>query len=158
MVQEAMSNPLTKSSQIYVRNNWFHYFRKIKKNKNVNQLPDVPFEKKYKADDPFHWGSGPYSILLACQLNFKNLYIIGFDLYPQGHNVNNIYKDTKNYSKSSDRPVDPNYWIYQISKIINHYKNINFNFYNLDNWKMPDDWNKKNVFYKNINHIDIDIK
>lgn len=153
-----MSNPSIKNSQVYVRDNWFHYFRKIKKNKNVHLLPSLPFDKKIKADEPFHWGSGPYAVLLACQLNFKNLHLIGFDLYPQGHTVNNIYKGTKNYSDIDSRPVDPIYWIHQISKIINYYREIKFNFYNTDNWVMPADWNKKNVFLKNISNIDIDIK
>lgn len=158
MADEAISNPQTKNCQIYVRHNWYNYFRKIKKNKNIKLLPDLPFNRKYKADEPFHWGSGPYALLLACELDYKIIHIVGFDLYPWGSTVNNIYKDSPNYASSVDRPIDPSYWIYQIDNIISHYKEKKFIFYNVDSWAPPKVWIKENTDIRNISNFKLDIK
>ena len=77
--------------------------------------------------------------------------MIGFDLYSTTGKVNNSYKDTVNYSKSSDNPVDYSYWIYQTAKIIDHTPQIDFQFINSDTWKLPEDWKKSNVYKLTIN-------
>lgn len=158
MAEEATSNTHTKNCKIYVRERWYHYYRKIKKNKNILQLPDIPFPAKNKSDEADHWGSGPYAVLLACVLDYSDIHLIGFDLYPWGRTVNNIYKGTENYASSEDRPVDPSFWIYQIFKIIGHFADKKFFFYNSDSWTPPDDWCKDNVQFKNISNLYVDIK
>lgn len=145
MAEEATNNSATVNTIIYVRPHWFHYFRKIKKNKNVKLLPELPYSGEGKKDDPEHWGSGCYAVLLAAALDCDNIELIGFDLYSSDNKVNNIYKDTINYSKSDAHSVDPSYWIYQISKVFSHYQHINFIVKNKSNWAMPIEWQKKNV-------------
>jgi hypothetical protein len=150
MVQEATDNPLTKNCTIYVRNLWYGYFRKIKKNKNITRLPDLPYHGTNKKDHPDHWGSGPYAILIAAQSSYKNIYMLGFDLFSNAHTVNNFYKGTKNYNKETDKPVDPSFWIYQISKIFQFYKEKNFIIINEADWQLPIEWTKNNVKTENI--------
>jgi hypothetical protein len=145
MAAEAIENPNLSNTLIYVRPSWFHFFRKIKKNKNIRTVPELPYHGELKKDNPDHWGSGCYAVLLAAKLGFKEIELIGFDLYPIDHLVNNIYKDTKNYSSSSSPPVDPSYWIYQIAKVFDHYPEINFKIKNNTLWNFPIEWKKNNV-------------
>lgn len=145
MAAEATENPLTKNTLIYVRPGWFHFFRKIQKNKNIRNLPEIPYRGELKKDDPDHWGSGCFAVLLAASLGFDIVELIGFDLYPIDKSVNNIYKGTLNYSRSESQPVDPSYWIYQISQVFQYYPNIKFVIKNKNAWPMPPEWQKNNV-------------
>jgi hypothetical protein len=145
MAEEAVNNPATKDTEIYVRDHWHHYFRKIRKNKNINLLPEVPTQGELKRDQAEHWGSGGYAVLLAAVLGHKEVALIGFDLYPIDHAVNNIYKGTMNYSKTGSQAVDPSYWIYQIGEVFMHYPNTTFVIYNKQGWIMPQEWRKDNV-------------
>lgn len=145
MAEEATDNPNTKNSQIYVRPHWFHYFRKIKKNKNINHLPSLPYQGETKKDDPEHWGSGGFAVLLAATLQHEYIELIGFDLYPMDQAVNNIYKDTQHYAKSGSQPVDPSYWIYQIGQVFHYHPETTFVIRNRDYWKLPQEWQKNNV-------------
>lgn len=153
MVREALNNPSTKNSLIYVRLDWYHYFRKILKNKHVNLLPTIPYQGSNRADNSVHWGSGPYAVLLAAVLGYKKINMIGFDLYGVNDKVNNIYKDTTNYSKSTKRAVDHSYWVYQISRVFEQYPQTLFKIYNTAGWTMPDVWNRKNVEKLNIDIV-----
>ncbi len=146
MAAEATANELTKDTLIYVRDHWFHYFRKIQKNKNVRQLPELPYTGELKRDHPDHWGSGGYAVLLAASLGFDEIELIGFDLYPMGKSVNNVYKGTENYSRPDAQPVDPSYWIYQIAQVFK-YSNSQFIIRNRQTWEMPKDWQKNNVSF-----------
>lgn len=144
MASEATENPETLTTQIYVRESWLHYFKKIKKNKNINLLPDIPVKGNLKKDHPDHWGSGCYAVLLASSLGFKEIELVGFDLYPVDKSVNNVYKGTKNYSRPDSHPVDPSYWIYQMGQIFSH-STSQFIIRNHQTWKMPAEWQKDNV-------------
>lgn len=145
MAEEATNNINTKDTKIYVRESWHHYFRKIKKNKNVLLLPNLPYVGESKKDQPDHWGSGGYAILLAANLGFKDVELIGFDLYPKDETVNNVYKDTSNYAKAGSQAVDYSFWVYQISQIFKHYPNTTFIIRNNRYWNFPNDWKKDNV-------------
>lgn len=147
MAAEATENPNTKNTLIYVRPSWYHYFKKILKNKNVRLVPTLPYKGELKRDDPDHWGSGGFAILLASTLNVDKIEIIGFDLYPIDKSVNNVYKGTKNYAKIDSQPVDPQYWIYQIAQVFKHFPNKEFIVRNNCNWTIPDDWKKNNVSF-----------
>ena len=96
MADEAVNNPNTKHTEIYVRDHWHHYFRKIRKNKNINLLPKVPTKGDTKVNQAEHWGSGAYAVLLAAELGYDLITLVGYDLYAVDHTVNNIYKDTVN--------------------------------------------------------------
>jgi hypothetical protein len=145
MAEEAVNNIDTKDTEIYVRDHWHHYFRKIRKNKNVHLLPEVPTKGEAKVNHAEHWGSGGYAVLLAAVLDYQEVTMIGFDLYPIDHSVNNIYKGTVNYARTGAQAVDPSYWVYQIASVFTHYPNTTFVIYNRQGWKMPQEWRKNNV-------------
>lgn len=150
MVREALENPNTANTTIHVREGWHHYFRKIEKNKNVKLLPELPYQGTNRPDKPVHWGSGPYAVLIAAQLNLPTVSLVGFDLYGQQDRVNNVYKGTNNYSNPDTGAVDPSYWIYQIGKIFSLFPHIQFNIINTEGWKMPEEWCKDNVRKESI--------
>lgn len=158
MIEEATANPQMKNSIIFVRHLWYNYFRKIKKNKNIRLLPDLPYHDTKKQDHPDHWGSGPYALLVAAEMSYEYIYMIGFDLYSQNQTVNNIYKGTVNYSEENSPPVNPSFWIHQIGKIIQIYKNKKFIIFNADTWSIPTNWNNNNVICRNIQQFSVDIK
>jgi hypothetical protein len=145
MADEAVQNPKTEDTLIYVRPSWFHYFRKIRKHKNIRVLPELPYKGELKKDDPDHWGSGGYALLLAASLAFTEIELIGFDLYPTNHTVNNVYKGTTNYSRPDAQPVDHAYWVYQINRVFMYYPNQKFIVRNYKDWQMPQEWQKNNV-------------
>ena len=145
MAEEAVNNPNTEDTEIYVRDHWHHYFRKIRKNKNVNLLPEGPTRGELKKDQGEHWGSGGYAVLLAAVLGHEEVTMIGFDLYPIDQAVNNIYKGTVNYARTGSQAVDPSYWVYQIASVFMYYPNTTFVIYNRQGWNMPPEWRKNNV-------------
>jgi hypothetical protein len=145
MVDEAIVNPNIGDTLIYVRESWYHFFRKILKNKRIRHLPLVPQAGDSKRDQPDHWGSGCYAILLAAHLGFEEITVVGFDLYSTRDRVNNIYKDTPNYAKADARAVDYSYWVYQTAVVFSFYPNVQFNIVNQASWPMPKEWQKNNV-------------
>lgn len=148
MGEEATQNFKTADTKIYVRPDWFHYFRKVKKNKNVYQVPDLPYVGNDKADTPINWGSGCYAVLLAATLGHKEITLLGFDLYPIDDQFNNVYKGTANYSKQGSQAVDPSYWIYQIGMVFKHFPETQFTITNIPNWIMPREWQYPNVKFQ----------
>ena len=134
---------------IYTRTDWIAYFKSTYP--NVEQLPELPYSGTLKQDQSINWGSGVYALLLATALPVSTITVIGFDLYPTNDTVNNIYKDTVNYAKSSSRPVDYSYWVYQTAKLIELNPNKTFQFVNNEEWSIPSEWKKFNVQSLTIN-------
>lgn len=153
MAEEAVTNPNNKDTIIYVRSEWFRFFRKILKNKNIQTVPELPYIGEMKRDHPDHWGSGGYAILLAATLGFNQIDILGFDLYPVNEKVNNMYKGTVNYAKPEGQAVDYSYWVYQISQIFLYYPNTKFRIINNKDWKLPPQWDRPNVSFTNIDEL-----
>jgi hypothetical protein len=160
MVCEAIDKGVNSNSIIYTRQDWFLDFAD---QKNIKEVPVLPYVGNERVDSPINWGSGPYAVLLAAKLvsSLKyqdNVHMIGFDLYgTKDGKINNIYKDTKNYNLSIKKAVDPRYWIYQISKVFETFPNVKFFVYVENNWKIPDSWKLRNVHITNINCISYDI-
>lgn len=151
MAEESTNNPETQNTIIYVRDDWWRYYFKIRKHKNVKIVPELPYTSTLKQDQPLHWGSGCYAVLLAAQLKFDVINLIGFDLYSINDKVNNIYKGTNNYAKKETRAVDYSFWIYQIEKVFQYYPEQKFIIVNNSSWVMPPSWgSKKNVQFENI--------
>jgi hypothetical protein len=71
--------------------------------------------------------------------------MLGFDLYGRGSLVNNLYRDTENYSISRSHAVDPSYWIYQSGKVFQHFSDKEFIIVNYPTWIIPDAWKLPNV-------------
>lgn len=143
MIDEALKNNV--QSTIYIREDRISLFPQLE------IVPQLPYQGETKKDQPEHWGSGPYAVLLAAILGFKNIKLLGFDLYPLDNKVNNIYKDTPNYSKSDAKPVDSSFWIYQISKIFEYYPNSIFMILNHKDWQLPSQWILPNVKFQPFN-------
>ena len=153
MVEEAVQNPDTSNTEIYVREDWFKYYRKIQKLKNIKQVPSLPYQGEAKRDQPEHWGSGGYAVLVAADLGFKDITLVGFDLYSKNNKVNNVYKGTNNYAAPDSHSVDYNYWVYQISKVFTLYHLTQFTILNESDWIMPREWQRQNVQFKNIEQL-----
>lgn len=158
MVQESVENSETRSTLIYVRESNYHYFRKIKKNKNIKLLPDIPERGQFKRDQPEHWGSGPYAVLVAANLDNKKIILVGFDLYGNNEKINNVYKDTSNYNKSNSNAVDYSFWVHQIAQVFKHYNSKSFTIVNDWNWHMPKEWQQENVNFQSFEEYYVDNK
>lgn len=134
---------------IYTRQRWYLDFN----NESVNPLPDLIETGTDKKDDPFHWGSGPYAVLLGAQMN-NYVQMVGFDLYGINGKVNNIYSDTDGYSSSDKTAIDPSYWEHQIAKVFSWFPNTTFKIYNRTDWIMPNNWQKfPNVSLDNLDNL-----
>jgi hypothetical protein len=96
--------------------------------------------------------SGPYAIILGAELS-SQVHLIGFDLWSKDGLINNVYKDTQNYNKSTYCAVDPNYWIEDIGNIFKYYCNTQFFVYNIANWQLPVNWQQPNVKLQDIKYI-----
>lgn len=147
MVKEALS--LNRTKPIYTRKDWTYQFSK---SSSVLTVPELPYKGDKRSDEPFHWGSGPYAVLLSALLG-NQISLIGFDLWSETKTVNNIYKDTENYVKENYRPVDPSYWIHQISKVMTCFPDKYFVIYNKEHWAIPESWKLANVLIKSIDTL-----
>lgn len=77
-------------------------------NKAYNKFTDFNFFNPSKG-----WSSGPTALWLASGHDNDEIYILGFDYQGIGQNVNNIYADTPNYKKSSDKATYFGNWLKQ---------------------------------------------
>lgn len=146
MIREAIQNVNTEETKIYVREHGYQLFRKVFKKKNITLLPEIPQPQLIRVDNPRNWGSGTYAHLIASQLpEVKTIFLLGFDLHSSNQFVNNLYKNTKNYSSSSHHAIDPSYWIWQSAKVFRIYAHINYKVVNTVDWVLPKEWNLTNV-------------
>lgn len=150
MVEESIISENTHHSQIWVRDDWYKHFRKIRKDKRIFCIPDLPYQGHHKEDKKIHWNSGPSALLVACSLNPTKIDLLGFDLYPTNNKINNIYKGTVNYKDEDSKPVDHSFWKYQIAKVFKYFPSIKFTVINKKEWIMPTDWH-----YDNVNFLEI---
>ena len=157
MVAEACDNIRNKDVNIYVRHNNFHHFKKIQKNKNIKQLPDIPFIGEYKRDQPDHWGSGPYALLVGSILS-DDIILVGFDLYGIKDKINNVYAGTENYNKKDSHSVDYSYWVHQIAQVFRYNQNKRYTIINDRLWQMPKEWMLDNVIFRNFEDVFVDNK
>ena len=151
MAQEAVKNMINLKSGVWTRPDWHKEFAG---KHNVNALPGIWYSPQTKADEAFHWGSGPYAIYLGLFLSKEPLDIIGFDLHSTTETVNNVFKGTRNYEAADSKPVDPRFWIYQISKLIEQYSDRHFTFYNKPEWELPESWQRPNVQKLDLSELD----
>ncbi len=146
MVLEAIRKTNPNKTKIYTRRKWLIGFDDYE----IESVPELPYVGELRQDQSQHWNSGPYAVLLACTMKFDEIFLLGFDLYSYDSKVNNVYKDTENYQGSDTRSIDPQYWIYQISKLFEIYKDQKFIVVNKQDWKLPVSWNLPNVSFRNI--------
>lgn len=149
MAEEAADTGRT----VYTRQDWKTSFGMFP---NIKYFPDLPYTSELKQDKPFHWGSGPYAAYLACLSDATELYFIGFDLFSPNGFHNNIYKGSVHYESADYRAVDPSFWIHQLQKLFNIYKNKTFTFVYPEDWKTPSVWTSDNIRfinYKNFQNL-----
>ena len=133
MLNEAVQYDVDKKSYIHTT----HKLLTISKNPNLKLLPEIPYKITHKNDQPENWNSGSYAILLGALEN-DIVTIIGFDFTGIGErsftrpfgNTNNIYKNTTNYPKESDKQRDMAPDVQQIGHLVEHFKNVKFIFIN----------------------------
>ena len=88
MVREAIKHSNTSQSIIYSRPDWCNEF-------NVFPVPDLPYVGELRQDDPWHWGTGQYALLVAVKYCvMDHIHVIGFDMKSKDGLVNNYYKDS----------------------------------------------------------------
>lgn len=150
MLHEALENDVNYDSLVYTRPQWFEQY----KVKRLRQVPSLPYAGLERPDDPTHWGSGPYAVLLGAKLSReRKVHMLGFDLYSKTQKVNNVYKGTSNYIAAEKSAVDPSYWIWQIGKIFENFPKTTFTIYKEEGWAKPKIWNYSNVKVDNISNI-----
>ena len=137
MVKQAMGHG---HPSIYTRPRWADDFN----HEPVQHLPNLVEEGSDRKDDPFHWGSGPYAILLGAFMD-ANIQMVGFDLYGVDKKINNVYSDTEGYKSSDNSATDHSYWVYQIAKVFTWFPQTTFRIYNTPEWDMPKEWKLANV-------------
>ena len=145
MVKQALPHHDT----IYTRQRWNEEL-------GVLALPDLVEKGTERMDDPFHWGSGPYAVLLGVRLAYEwkeTVNLVGFDLYSTDNKVNNIYKGTEGYISADSQAVDHSYWVYQIAKVFEWFPETTFRIYNTVDWNLPKEWNLANVSLDIIDNL-----
>jgi hypothetical protein len=131
---------------VYTRPDWIMPYP------NIKILPDLPYQGDKKADDPWHWGTGPHSCNVAASMNPNEVHLYGFDLWGVDNKINNVYKDTKNYDTSERGAIDPRFWIYQLAKCFELYPNIQWIQHQPSDWKKPESWNFSNLSVNTLNN------
>ena len=59
------------------------------------------------------WSSGPTALWMASEHDNDEIYILGFDYQGLGDTVNNIYADSPNYKRSTDKATYFGNWLKQ---------------------------------------------
>jgi hypothetical protein len=150
MINEAIDNGVNDYALVYTRKDWLGHYTQFK---NINVVPELPYNGTKRWDEPFNWGSGPYAVLLAATLyKGPTVRLIGFDLYSPTQNINNVYKGTSNYDDANKRAVDPRYWIHQIGMIFKCFPKLNFVIHH-DAFELPQAWNQPNVTVDKISSL-----
>lgn len=147
MASEFLESSKNQSTLLYTKHENVDALANFYKNNFIRSFPELPYNGLSRPDQPRHWNSGQYALLCAAYDENKNIYVVGFDLYSKNSCVNNVYKDTSNYSSSNSHPVDYSYWIYQNAKIFSIFQDKNFILVNEQDWKLPQEWNFDNVSF-----------
>jgi len=135
----------------YIHHNivWSNYNNMYEKNSLI--LDKVQFFQP-----SLGWSSGPTALKYAAEHKPKTIYILGFDY--TGHTdrqrkkFNNLYKDTRNYKKSTEEATFYGNWMNQTKRVLKDYPDTQFIRVTPNAWYRPKDleWNK------NLKHIDIE--
>jgi hypothetical protein len=120
---------------------------------NTNQVW-TNYNSRYKSFKNFNyfnpslgWSSGPSALILASTHSADEIYIFGFDFVGIEGKLNNVYADTDNYKKSSDKATYYGNWQKQTETVIKNNKNIKY-------YRVVDqDYYDPNWKYDNFCHI-----
>ena len=133
---------------------------KVYSNYNVQYEKHPKLKDHVKWSQPsLGWSSGPTALRLACEQNFKEIYILGFDY--QGHTenskqnrfrFNNMFKDTRNYKKSNDEATFYGNWMNQTKRVLKDFPDTKFHRVIPNGWFKPKDLE----WHENLEHPTID--
>jgi hypothetical protein len=84
------------------------------------------FEKFNYFEKSKGWSSGPTALDMAASHGHSEIYILGFDYKGIDGKFNNVYADTFNYKKSSDKEIFYGNWLSQTETVIRNYNTTNF--------------------------------
>lgn len=151
MFNEVINRRINENTLVYTRKD---IASRYTNEKFIREVPDLPYQGNQRWDNPVHWGSGPYAILIgATYSKEREVRLLGFDLYSKNSKINNMYKDTAGYKESDSTAVDPKYWIHQIGMVFQCFPKVQFKIYQTENWTLPKSWAMKNVFLDKIENI-----
>lgn len=114
-VDPKMISELNKNSVQHRMPVWTNYNGLYKKMESLN------FFEKSKG-----WSSGPTALDLAATHGYSAVYILGFDYRGLDGKFNNVYADTANYKKSSDKAIYYGNWLSQTELVIKKFSNTKF--------------------------------
>lgn len=74
------------------------------------------------------YAAGPSAIKILCERNvdLKEVYLVGFDIFSVTGKRNNVYKGTPCYANADAQPVYPTNWIEKLARIFVQYDRIKF--------------------------------
>lgn len=124
LLLELLAKGYHNKTNLYTRDKWV---KTIESNVRSLAIPDCP--KSHRWDNEQHWGSGIHALNLAASQKPDIVIMLGYDIWPNRDGKNNIY---------SDKIIDPGCWIYQISRILEIYPDINFVQIQPKAWVCPD--------------------
>ena len=100
---------------------------------------NVQYEKNQKIKDHVQWfrpslgwSSGPTALRLALEQGSTEVYMLGFDYKgfdkdsKSLNKFNNLYKDTRNYKKSTDEATFYGNWMSQTKKCLQDFKDVKY--------------------------------
>lgn len=147
MIMEIAETDYPKTHEV-----WTNYNHQYSKNENA--------KNHIKWFQPsLGWSSGPTALKMAADKKFSMIYIMGFDY--QGHvkdaknkrfGFNNVFKDTRNYKKSTDEATYHGNWLNQTKRVLTDYPQIQFRRVVRKDAFKPHDLE----FNANFKHLDID--
>jgi hypothetical protein len=149
MMSEVCQAGYNNTAYCYTRHDWIHRYKSFN---NIREVPNLPYTGTERKDEPFHWGSGPYAVLIGSHLS-KEVHLLGFDLYGIDNKINNIYKGTDNYVSGDKKAINPSYWIHQIAKVFECFPNNKFIIHIDKDWKIPGEWTFENVMLDKIENL-----
>lgn len=132
IAKEITKNGEHLKTNFYTKSDWKKTFAKYPE---VKFLPPLPF-----VGDDAKWGSGTSALLLACLHQADIVVMFGYDLWSNEGALNNLYKDTDFYPKSTDPHPDPSIWQQQINQIFVHFADTQFVQVQPENWVVPESW------------------
>lgn len=99
------------------------------------------------------YSSGPIAATYAAVEGFCNIYLIGFDLIGSNNKHNNVYSGTANYKSVHSEATYYGNWVNQILSIAREFDTQQFIRVGDCNQYRPQQWNRHNIKYQNINEF-----
>lgn len=134
VIFELLSEDCPPAPVFWTRKKWAN---SLEHEKPIYPLPEELYPVKTRWDLETHWGSGVHAAWMAAESDAEIVVLIGFDLWNNGKDNNNVYAGQHGYTRD---PVDPRCWIYQLKQVFERHPDTSFVQIQPQGWKRPDDW------------------